>query len=432
MICRRAPPYANLILSAACVLIFSTFAASAPAADVTATRLDGTTIAGELRHWNAAEIVIAAPTGEQRFAANQLISLRWNHAANTAATVDNNTPFAELIDGSILPLKSIRVEQSSATLALANPKSGGDATLTVPTSQLAAIRLRQLEGPLAAQWDEMRRQNIANDILAVLKKDGKSLDYVEGVVGQISDDKIEFKLEGQSQRVDRAKIAGIVYYRPDRRTKSEPRANVQGRSGLRASATRIELKDSQLELTTAVGIKLSWPLDDIELADFSAGKLIYLSDIEPGSDSWTPLVGLPAAAKLAAEYGRPRRDKSAYGGTLTLLVKENESSQPSPQSFAKGLALRSRTEVVYRLPDGYHKFIALAGIDPATSTTGNVHLVISGDNRVLVETDIAGDQQARPLQLDITEVKRLKILVDFGQNLDTGDWLNLCDARIVK
>jgi hypothetical protein len=26
----------------------------------------------------------------------------------------------------------------------------------------------------------------------------------------------------------------------------------------------------------------------------------------------------------------------------------------------------------------------------------------------------------------------LKIVVDYGQNLDTGDWLNLCDARLIK
>ena len=44
-----------------------------------------------------------------------------------------------------------------------------------------------------------RRQNLANDVLAVLKKDGKSLDYVEGVMGDISDDKIEFKLDGETQ-----------------------------------------------------------------------------------------------------------------------------------------------------------------------------------------------------------------------------------------
>ena len=61
-----------------------------------------------------------------------------------------------------------------------------------------------------------------------------------------------------------------------------------------------------------------------------------------------------------------------------------------------------------------------------------MRLSIFGDDRPLLETEIAGDQPPQPIQLDIAGVKRLKIVVDYGQNLDTGDWLNLCDARIVK
>src|SRR3954447_25605298 len=45
------------------------------AADVTATRLDGTTVSGELRGWNESQIVIAAQTGEQHIANDQLMSL---------------------------------------------------------------------------------------------------------------------------------------------------------------------------------------------------------------------------------------------------------------------------------------------------------------------------------------------------------------------
>ena len=74
----------------------------------------------------------------------------------------------------------------------------------------------------------------------------------------------------------------------------------------------------------------------------------------------------------------------------------------------------------------------MAGIDPSTSAAGNVRLVISGDDRVLLETEIAGDKPPQSIQLDIAGVKRLKFLVDYGQNLDTGDWLNLCEARIAK
>jgi len=296
------------------------------------------------------------------------------------------------------------------------------------------VQLRPLEGELATQWDELRHQNLSNDVIAVVKKNGKSIDYAEGVVGNISDHKIEFKLEGDTQRVDRGRIAGVVYYRPDHRMKEDTHAIIRGRSGLRASAAHVELKDAHLEITIAAGIKLTWPLAAFEGADFSAGKLMYLSDIEPASFKWTPLIGLPGSATAANEYGQLRRDKSAYGGPLSLLVGDPDSSATDvlPRSFTKGLALRSRSELTYRLPAGFRRFIALAGIDPATRASGNVRLVISGDDKVLLESDIAGEKQPQPIQLDVTNIKRLKIVVDYGQNFDTGDWLNLCEARIVK
>jgi hypothetical protein len=102
------------------------------------------------------------------------------------------------------------------------------------------------------------------------------------------------------------------------------------------------------------------------------------------------------------------------------------------QIFSKGLALRSRTELVYRLPAGFGRFTAVAGMEPATSSTGNVHLTIYGDDRPLFETDISGQEPPCAIELDIAGIKRLKIVVDFGKNLDTGDWLNLCDARLLK
>ncbi len=236
MTCRRYPPRPKICPLAAFVLLVTAVAGvAAPTGDVTATRLDGTAIAGKLRKWDNEHVLIATPNGDQHIATDQLISLRLPAAANAPATADKNSGLVELIDGSILPIEKIRVEQTMAVLTLARPATSGDKTLKVPTTLLSAIRFRQLDAALATQWDEMRRLNLANDVLAVLKKDGKSLDYVEGVIGNVSADKIEFKLEGETQHVDRAKIAGVIYYRPDRRTKDEPRSLIQGHSGLRAA-----------------------------------------------------------------------------------------------------------------------------------------------------------------------------------------------------
>lgn len=434
MICPRNSPSRIVLRWATCVVAITTLAGFATGAEVSASRLDGSTLTGQLRGWTNNEVVLTTSSGDEHIATSQLIALRWQPGSAAPDTSDNTAGQVELVDGSVLPIKSIQIKESKATVTLRFAATSQEKSVILPLNQLANVRFQRLEPPLVKQWKEICHLNVANDVLAVLKKDRKSLDYVEGVMGDVSADKVEFKLEGAMQRVDRAKIAGAVYYRPDRRTAQKPRVLLQGHSGARLSATHLELKDSLLHVTTVAGTQVDWPVDDIMLADFSAGKLMYLSDIEPAAEHWTPLVGLPASATIASEYGQPRRDKSAFGGPLALVLNEEEpaASQAATQSFNKGLALHSRTEIVYRLPTGFQHFVALAGIEPATRAVGNVRLIISGDDRVLLDTGVGGDQPPRPIQLEIANVKRLKIVVDYGKNLDAGDWLNLCGARIVK
>ena len=111
---------------------------------------------------------------------------------------------------------------------------------------------------------------------------------------------------------------------------------------------------------------------------------------------------------------------------------DDASTPTAARAFHKGLALRSRTELIYRLPAGIDRFTALAGIDPATRRRRQRAAFDFRRRSPAARNQIAGDQPPQPIDLKITGARRLKILVDFGQNLDSGDWLNLCDAKIVK
>jgi hypothetical protein len=427
-----------LTLSAALAFAFPLFPNSpgnAQAANVTASRLDGSTISGDLRNWSENQVVIAAPGGEEQIPVEQLMSIRWlaPPAAEKQAAAEASG-LAELIDGTLIPFNSVRIDSGKAILTFERPGDANNNQLTVPAAKLAAVRFQRLVPTLAGQWDQIRGLKLATDALVVLKRDGQSLDYYEGGIGDVTQESVEFKLDGETNHVDRSRVAGLIYFRPNRKQLAEPRVSLHGRSGLRASAMQVKVENSLVSITTTGGDMFTWPVDDIELADFSRGKVMYVSDMEPASQNWAPLISLPSGDTLAAEYGQPRRDRSAFGDKLSLLAQgsDEDSSPGAKQSFDKGLAVRSRTELVYRLPAGFNRFKAHAGIDPATRTSGNLRLAIFADDRPLLETDVAGDQPPQAVDVEITGAKRLRILVDFGQNQDTGDWLNLCDAKIVK
>jgi hypothetical protein len=59
-------------------------------------------------------------------------------------------------------------------------------------------------------------------------------------------------------------------------------------------------------------------------------------------------------------------------------------------------------------------------------------LEIKGDGRQLYSGKLTGKDPPAALDVELAGVRRLVILVDFGDDLDVADHLNLCEARIVK
>ena len=102
----------------------------------------------------------------------------------------------------------------------------------------------------------------------------------------------------------------------------------------------------------------------------------------------------------------------------------------SPTNTAWASAAAPR--LVYRLAGDFRQFQALAGIDDRVRPAGNVRLVVSGDGKELFGQTITGSDDPLAVAVDITGVKRLRILVDFGEQVDIADCLDLCDARITK
>jgi hypothetical protein len=150
--------------------------------------------------------------------------------------------------------------------------------------------------------------------------------------------------------------------------------------------------------------------------DFSSGKIRYLSQLEPRDVKYVPFFD------IVYEY---RRDKSLDGAPLALAGKV----------YSHGLALHSKTTLRYRLAGEYTKFQAIAGIDDEVRRNGDysVRLVITGDNKPLFDAEVKTRDAPRPLDLDVSGVRDLEILVDFGSDmLDICDHLDLADAKLVK
>jgi hypothetical protein len=372
--------------------------------------LNGQTIAGPIAAISAERIAVDGPNGQVEFKTDELAGLQTKApaAAGPAAGV-----WVELVDGSSLAGQSFPARGDRAQLRL------GSQALDLSRKDLAAVRFQRPTDALAAEWTRVLEAKIAGDLLLIRKND--TFDYHKGVIGDVTDNEVQFELDGDRLPVKRAKLAGLVYYQPPGRSLPDGLCRITDVDGSQWTAHTVALAEKLL-WTTPAGVRMSRPLPEVRRIDFASDKVIYLSDLQPDSSDWKPFFPLEKELPSLAQFYGPRSDCNLRGAKLQLGGRQ----------YAKGLAIHTRTTLVYRLPDRFRRLKATAGIDDQFRPNGVVRLVIRGDERVLVEATVTGKDSPQAIDVDLTGVRRLTIVADCGEGLDVGNHLLLCEARVIK
>jgi len=374
--------------------------------------IDGQTVIGSVAELNADLLTIETAEGPVSLKTDRLLTI--SPREEPASPPEEPAAWIDLIDGSSLVARDYRVSDGRARITLLDGQ-----TAELPVSAVAAVRLQAQSGAVAAGWSRILEMEIDGDLLVVCKDE--SVDYHRGVLREVTDKAIQFELGGDVLPVSRSKAFALRYYRPVAEAMPEIVCRVTDVTGSQWSVNSLALS-GDLQWTTPSGLTATRPLSAIVRLDFSGGKLIYLSDLKPESVEFTPYFGSNLDVPMLAEFYAPGKDRSGKSGPLQL----------DKQPYDKGLALRSRTKIVYRLPGRFSRLKAIAGIDDGVRPRGNVRLVIHGDDKQLFEGILTGVDPPQPIDLDLTGVRRITILADFGDNLDVADHLDLCQARILK
>ncbi|MGI9428037.1 MAG: NPCBM/NEW2 domain-containing protein [Bythopirellula sp.] len=393
------------------------------------TTVDGSRLRGELVTWDAAELTLGLESGTLTIAAADMLRMEWSsdQATDQSAqqSTQQSTPFVELTDGTRLPLTNYVAKESQASIT--TPLRGQP--LNLPTKQIEYVQLQ----PDAPQRDEIE-QEIDGDLLVVRKKSSGRFDFLTGVIGNASEEQVHFTWDGEAIPVRRDKVAALLYFHVRKPQHQEPACWLTLSNGARLPVAELTLERSAVSVRTPGGLALDFSRSLLIEADYSAGKLAYLSDLQPIEQRWIPRIGLPKTAELIRQHGLPRRDQSFAGSALSLRWPASRTGalDSARRTYAKGLAIRSRTKLRYRIPPGMTRFVTLAGIDPETAQQGNVTLEIFGDRRSLWQGEIAGGTEPTAISVSLGGARHLRIVVDYGRNLDFGDRLHLAEARLSR
>ncbi len=392
------------------IVLYLVISATPPTFEV--QTLDGRTILGSLAGLTADRLIVETDEGRVSLEMEKLLGLTRREKPIAQASAPG--AWIELVDGSMIVAAQYTAEGEQARITLPDGQ-----LIETPARSIRTVRLQADWQPVADQWTGILAKKHDGDVIVVRK--GDNLDYHQGVLRDVSDEVVQFQLDGEVLPIKRDKIYGFAYRHAAGEALPGPICRLTDTFGSLWQVSKITL-DDKLSWVTPTGLMLSKSPDIVAQIDFSQGKVVYLSDLKPESITWTPLFGMAKILSSWQQFYAPRQDRNFESNPLQLAGTE----------YGKGLAFHSRTEMVYRLPASYSRLKAVAGIDDSVRPHGNVRLVLRGDDKVLLDTPITGSDEPKSIDLDITGVRRLSILVDFGAQMDFGDNLDLCNARITK
>jgi len=243
-------------------------------------------------------------------------------------------------------------------------------------------------------------------------------DELLGKLTQFGERTLTFMRDDRTFEIPLASVSAIAFA-------PAPNASPAGKTwvglvdGSRLLVKQFTATGDQASLTMPDGVAWQTPRDQIAFLQPLLGHVVYLADAEPESYRQIPF--------LDAAWPQFGRNQNVAGAPLRSASGLSLS----------GLGMHSAAQVTYRLDKPYRRFASEVAIDRAAGTRGSAVFrvfVDLGDGRWLerVASDIVrGGQRPVALSVDLTDAKRLRLVVDYadrGDELDYADWL---EARLI-
>jgi len=405
-----------LVLAATCAPLAAQETPPAPADEVEAVLrlVGGEQLTGQLVALDDEQAVLETPDGRREVDADTLLGIDVS-PDDPDATDRFARPgvWIELTDGSLIAATKCVVGEQEANIELV-----GGASPTFPSAAVRAVRFSPPTDAINDAWRTLLDEQHTGDMLVIRR--GDALDYHRGVVETIGEEKVRFNLDGDVLPVPREKLHGVAYLRSAPAPGGEI-GTIVTRGGSRWSVRSLRL-NGKLQWTTPAGVTVREPLARLESIDFSGGKVVYLSDLEPRSIDWRPYMPLDTPLESRRALFRPRWGRPGDGVALRLDGHE----------FDRGVLMHSRGVLVYLLPEAFQRLQATVGIGDDGRPHGDAVLHIEGDGRQLLELHLRGTDPPQEVDVDLTGVRRLTVTVDYGQGMDIGDQVILAKARLLK
>ncbi|RCS55950.1 hypothetical protein DTL42_00740 [Bremerella cremea] len=402
-------------------LIMLLLTAATPAVEV--QQLDGSVAEGTLVDLTSKSLTLqASDQTTTTLGTKEIIGVK---PVVTSPAESRKAPTSELIlaDDSHVLVSDLQVESRNAKLTLTFGEQ-----VEIGRSNIKAVRFlhpnAEENDPHQESWQKLLAENSTQDAI-VLVRDGV-LVVQELVIHNINSEGIQIQLDTIERTVAPSKLYGLLFFQRTAREFAAPLCLVHLQDNSTLIAKSVRLTGDRLQISTLVGSDLPIPFSQIRDLDYAAGNIQFLDEMKPSLVEWTPILRSAIGMRELALIYQPRMNESFENEPLQLEF------DGQPVSFTRGIAMHATSVLVYDLPSGFRQLSLQAGIAPRSLGMCTAKLQIVGDQKILLEKEFHEDTPPEDIVVNISGVRRLKIIVAALDDEDFGDTLHLCQARLLK
>jgi hypothetical protein len=363
------------------------------------TRVDG----------NTAEVAVSAITGERVTLAAGEVACDdlWRIERMAPSPAASGMVARVLLGVGEIPVSRVVVSNGICRFDWAG---GTDAALT--QSVVRALLLTTGEATREATARALEKTSDADQVVAV-GPDNAAL-VLDGIVKWVGANAILVQYQDKDRTLSRSKVAAVVFGRPGAPARAPGplpwRAVAAGGASMEGDDVR--LADGVLTMTIDAGT-LVVPWTQVCSLEHRSKKVSFLARMDPVRTTEGSLVA------LALPW---QRDRNAMNQPLKLRGDIRET----------GLGTHAPSELVFDVPEGARRFLAVVGLDEEYGRGGDCVIVVQVDDREALRRRMRGNEAAIPVDIELRDGRKLTLRAEPGENLDIGDHVNWYDARLLQ
>ncbi|MEM1303813.1 MAG: hypothetical protein AAGG46_02895, partial [Planctomycetota bacterium] len=261
--------------------------------------LDGSTAEGVLIALTDKALELDRAGSRESVDRDRVLQLKLS--ATPDAPPPNGSAVVTLIDGSRLPIADpkiagFEIDEREARFTIGRSFSPATPAIRVATSAVKSVVLATNSRHREA-WNRLVTTDRSSDIVAVLRKEGATIDPVDCTVDSLSRETVVVRLDGEAISVPAAKVYGVVF--ADLSAKADDAkstAVLESNGGFRLAAGRLwtDGAGSFRAANDLLDAEVIVPRDRVRRVDMSAGRVRWLGDLRLVRHRWRPYHGFPA------------------------------------------------------------------------------------------------------------------------------------------